>query len=98
MLNWPTIPWTISICFPNWHVFFSEKYPQIKKLFGVDPTFKWKVMGLVLIQFAMLMILKDMSWPIIIITAYLFGGVINHALMLGKHPILFSSSRPRPSP
>jgi len=57
---------------------------QIKKLFGVDPTFKWKVTGLVLVQFAMLFILKDMSWPVVVLTAYLFGGVINHALMLGK--------------
>ncbi len=68
----------------NLFYFLSEKYPQIKKLFGVDPTFKWKVIGLVLIQFAMLYLLKDMSWPIVVVTAYLFGGVINHALMLGK--------------
>ena len=63
----------------------SEKYPQIKKLFGVDTTFKWKVIGLVLVQFAMLYLLRDMSWPIVVVTAYLFGGVINHALMLGKN-------------
>lgn len=68
-----------------------KKYPQIKKLFGVDHTFKWKVTGLVFIQFAMLIILKDMSWPVIIATAYLFGGVINHALMLGVHEISHSA-------
>ena len=61
----------------------SEKYPQIKELFGVDWTFKWKVTGLVLIQFGMLFIMKTQSWPVVILTAYLFGGVINHALMLG---------------
>ena len=65
--------------------FFPEKYPQIKKLFGVDPTFKWKVIGMVLVQFAMLILLKDASWPVVLITAYLFGGVINHALMLGMN-------------
>ncbi len=60
-----------------------KKYPQIKKLFGVDPMFKWKVVFLVLLQFVMVQVLKDMSWPIVILTAYIFGGVINHALMLG---------------
>ena len=62
----------------------AEKYPQIKKLFGVDPTFKWKVCGLVLIQILTLFVMQHQTWPIIILTGYLFGGVINHALMLGK--------------
>ena len=82
-LPWRWLPLT---SFHHCYVFFiPEKYPQIKKLFGVDHTFKWKVTGLVLIQFAMLIIMKDMSWPVVIATAYLFGGVINHALMLGKN-------------
>ncbi len=63
---------------------FPEKYPQIKKLFGVDPTFKWKVAFLVAVQMIMLVMLREQSWPVIIITAYVFGGVINHALMLGN--------------
>jgi len=62
-----------------------KKYPQIKKLFGVDPTFKWKVCGLVLIQILTLFVIQHQSWPIIILTGYLFGGVINHALMLAVH-------------
>ncbi len=63
---------------------FSGKYPQIKKLFGVDPTFKWKVVTLVLVQFCMIYLMQGRTWPVIVLTAYLFGGVINHALMLGK--------------
>ena len=62
----------------------AEKYPQIKDLFGVDPTFKWKVIALTLIQFGMLQIIKDQSWFITVLVAYCFGGVINHALMLGN--------------
>ena len=65
-------------------VLFTEKYPQIKQLFGVDPLFKWKVIALTLIQFAMLFVIRDQSWLITFIVAYCFGGVINHALMLGK--------------
>ncbi|KAJ8958046.1 hypothetical protein NQ318_002055 [Aromia moschata] len=59
------------------------KYPQIKKLFGYDPNFKWVVTGMVLTQFLMMYILRDKSWPVILLVAYCFGGVINHSLMLG---------------
>ena len=61
-----------------------EKYPQIKELFGVDPTFKWKILALVLIQFMMLFVIRDQSLWVTFLLAYCFGGVINHALMLGK--------------
>ena len=83
-----------------WEVFsnsVTEKYPQIKKLFGVDSTFKWKVCCLVLVQFVMLYVMKNQPWMVVVLAGYLFGGVINHALMLGtlfiKHffNIIFSS-------
>jgi len=61
-----------------------KKYPQIKGLFGVDPTFKWKILALVLIQFMMLFVIRDQSPWVTFLLAYCFGGVINHALMLGK--------------
>ncbi|XP_044260503.1 sphingolipid delta(4)-desaturase DES1 [Tribolium madens] len=64
-----------------------EKYPQIKKLFGYDPNFKWVVTLMVLIQFVMLFVMKDRSWPVIFLVAYCFGGVINHSLMLAVHEI-----------
>ena len=28
--------------------------------------------------------MKSQSWPVVILAGYLFGGVINHALMLGR--------------
>ena len=65
-------------------LFFAEKYPQIKELFGVDHTFKYKVIGLTLIQLGMLFVIRDQSWLMTVALAYCFGGVINHALMLGK--------------
>jgi len=68
-----------------------KKYPQIKKLFGVDPNFKWQVIGLVLVQFAMLFVVKNLAWPYVVLIAYVFGGVINHALMLGVHEIAHSA-------
>lgn len=75
-----------------------EKYPQIKKLFGYDPNFKWVVTGMVFIQILMLFIMKDRSWPVIILVAYFFGGVINHSLMLAihelSHNLAFGHARP----
>ncbi|XP_014251961.1 sphingolipid delta(4)-desaturase DES1 [Cimex lectularius] len=75
-----------------------EKYPQIKKLFGYDPKFKWIVTLMVLTQFVMMYLLKDQSWPVILIASYCFGGVINHSLMLAIHEIAhnlaFGHARP----
>lgn len=64
---------------------FAEKYPEIKQLFGSDQNMKWKVTLLVVIQFCMLPIVGNMRWPYLLLLAYFFGGVINHALMLGNH-------------
>lgn len=61
-----------------------EKYPQIKKLFGYDPVFKWKVVFVVFLQIASLYFIKDFSWPRLLLVGYGFGGVINHNLALGK--------------
>ncbi|XP_015515297.1 sphingolipid delta(4)-desaturase DES1 [Neodiprion pinetum] len=75
-----------------------EKYPQIKKLFGYDPNFKWVVTAMVLVQFASMFIIKDLSYPMIFLVAYCFGGVINHSLMLAIHEIshnlAFGHARP----
>ncbi|CAH2101840.1 unnamed protein product [Euphydryas editha] len=75
-----------------------EKYPEIKKLYGFDPMFKWVVTGMVLTQFAMMPIVQHMSWPVVILLAYCFGGVINHSLMLAIHEIAhnlaFGHNRP----
>ncbi|PNF17361.1 Sphingolipid delta(4)-desaturase DES1 [Cryptotermes secundus] len=64
-----------------------EKYPEIKKLFGYDPYFKWVATGMVLVQFFMMYVMINQSWPMIFLVAYCFGGVINHSLMLAIHEI-----------
>ncbi|XP_014274782.1 sphingolipid delta(4)-desaturase DES1 isoform X1 [Halyomorpha halys] len=74
------------------------KYPQIKKLFGYDPKFKWIVTVMVLTQFVMFYLLKDLPFWIVFLAAYCFGGVINHSLMLAIHEIAhnlaFGHARP----
>ncbi|XP_055589517.1 sphingolipid delta(4)-desaturase DES1-like [Uranotaenia lowii] len=64
-----------------------KKYPEIKKLYGVDPRFKYIVSGMVLTQILMLYVMQDQSWKMILLVAYCFGGVINHSLMLANHEI-----------
>nr|UVW99773.1 sphingolipid delta 4 desaturase [Nephotettix cincticeps] len=75
-----------------------RKYPEIKKLFGYDPNFKWIVIAMVLTQFVMFYVMKDKSWLTTFLVAYFFGGVINHSLMLAIHEIAhnlaFGHSRP----
>lgn len=75
-----------------------EKYPQIKKLFGHDPNFKYVAGAMVLAQFAMMFMMQGQSWPVLLICAYCIGGVINHSLELAVHEIAhnlaFGHARP----
>uniref|UniRef100_A0A336KCU9 sphingolipid 4-desaturase n=1 Tax=Culicoides sonorensis TaxID=179676 RepID=A0A336KCU9_CULSO len=76
-----------------------EKYPQIKKLFGHDPNFKYVAGGMVLTQVITCFLLRNVeSWFTLFLVAYCFGGVINHSLSLAVHEIshglAFGHSRP----
>lgn len=64
-----------------------KKYPEIKKLFGVDHSLKYVVAGLVLFQIFMCWLLQDEDWLLIFLECYLCGGVINHSLTLAIHDI-----------
>ncbi|CAB3408362.1 unnamed protein product [Caenorhabditis bovis] len=65
----------------------SKKYPQIKKLFGVDPSLKYVVTSMVLFQVFMCWLLQDADWTLILLQTYFCGGIINHALTLAIHDI-----------
>lgn len=75
-----------------------SKYPEIKKLMGPDPLFKYIVTVMVILQLAVCFAMKDQSWIIVLIFSYLFGGTINHSLTLAIHEIshnlAFGHSRP----
>eukprot|EP00118_Oscarella_pearsei_P026333 m.309783 g.309783 ORF g.309783 m.309783 type:complete len:327 (+) comp47775_c0_seq1:30-1010(+) len=67
-----------------------KKYPHVKKLFGVDPWFKWHVAAWVFLQIGACLVIRavpDISWLWILVAAFWFGGVINHSLTLAIHDI-----------
>ena len=64
-----------------------EKYPEVKKLMGHDPSLKWKVLLMVLFQFVSLYLVRDLSWGPLLILAYSLGGTINHSMTLAIHEI-----------
>lgn len=76
----------------------AAKYPQIKKLMGYDPNFKYQVFLLIVIQFTLTYLMREVSWPVLFLAAYTIGGVINHALLLAIHEIshnlAFGHARP----
>ncbi|CAD6195249.1 unnamed protein product [Caenorhabditis auriculariae] len=75
-----------------------KKYPEIKKLFGVDPSLKYVVSAMVLFQVFMCWLLQDADWTLVLLESYLCGGVINHAMTLAIHDIshntAFGNGRP----
>ncbi|KHN83266.1 Sphingolipid delta(4)-desaturase/C4-hydroxylase DES2 [Toxocara canis] len=74
------------------------KYPKVKELFGIDPSFKYVVTANVLIQTLACFLLKDSDWALIILQAYFFGGVINHGMTLAihdiSHNVVYGNQRP----
>ncbi|CAP28528.1 Protein CBR-TTM-5 [Caenorhabditis briggsae] len=64
-----------------------KKYPEVKQLFGVDPSLKYVVSSMVLFQIFMCWMLQDADWILILLEAYFCGGIINHAMTLAIHDI-----------
>jgi sphingolipid delta-4 desaturase len=63
------------------------KYPEIKKLYGPDPYFKYVVLGVVLLQCYVCFMSTHLSTWQYVLTAYIVGGTANHMLMLAMHEL-----------
>lgn len=64
-----------------------EKHPEIKKLMGHDPHFKYIVSAMVLFQIVSCYYIGQLSLFWVVFISYFLGGVINHSLTLAIHDI-----------
>ncbi|KAH7726525.1 Fatty acid desaturase family protein [Aphelenchoides avenae] len=64
-----------------------ESHPEVKRYFGIDPSFKYVIVAMVLFQVYMAYLLQDADWVLIWLQAYCVGGTLNHTLTLAVHEI-----------
>lgn len=62
-------------------------HPEIKELFGYDPTIKYKVIATFLIQLASLELLQGAPWYTWLFCCYTLSGSVNHGLTLAMHEL-----------
>jgi sphingolipid delta-4 desaturase len=60
---------------------------KITSLYGHDPMSKYKVLLCFFLQLATCYYIKNASWPVLLLAAWLWGGTINHSLMLAVHEL-----------
>lgn len=66
----------------------QKKYPQVKKLFGIDTMLAPKVLFLVALQVCMAKVASTIdSFALLFFLTYTVGGTLNHSLTLGMHEI-----------
>lgn len=64
-----------------------ERYPEIERLYGPCRRTRYVCTALVLIQFGTAYALRDAAWWLVLLVAYLLGGVINQSLLLAIHEL-----------
>ncbi|KAJ1631528.1 sphingolipid Delta4-desaturase-domain-containing protein [Pavlovales sp. CCMP2436] len=73
-----------------------KKYPEVSKLMGPEPRTKWIVLALVTAQVALSVCLRGASWPVYVLTTYVVGATITHALFLAIHELSHNLGAKRP--
>ncbi len=71
-------------------------HPEVRELYGPCPRTKYVCTVLVAVQLATAYLLRDSPWWLIALVGYLFGGVINHALLLAIHELSHNLAFRRP--
>jgi sphingolipid 4-desaturase/C4-monooxygenase len=71
-------------------------HPEIRELFGPCRRTKYVCTALVAVQLGTAYALRDAPWWAIALVGYLFGGVINHALLLAIHELSHNLAFQRP--
>lgn len=63
------------------------RHPEIEALYGPCPRTKYICFALVVVQLSCAYALRDAPWWTILLVAYLFGGLVNQALLLAIHEL-----------
>ncbi len=71
-------------------------HPEIRALQGPCPRTKYVCVALVAAQLAAAYLLRESPWWLIGVVAYVFGGVVNHALLLAIHELSHNLAFRRP--
>ncbi len=64
-----------------------KKYPEVTKLFGVNPNLKYWTIALVAIQLTVGLFAAQLHWALFLLVTYVVGATIAHALFLAIHEI-----------
>ncbi len=64
-----------------------KKYPQVRELYGVDTSLKYKVFGLVSLQMITAYFAPNLHWALFLVLAYAVGATLSHALFLAIHEL-----------
>src|SRR5262245_30860290 len=59
--------------------------PEVRKLIGKNPLTIFPLVGIVLSMVVISWFLRDSSWWVILLVAYTYGAVANHALFVMIH-------------
>lgn len=64
-----------------------KKYPEVRKLYGIDTSLKYKIFGLVLLQLAIAPFALQLHWSLFLLVSYFVGATITHSLFLAIHEL-----------
>lgn len=63
------------------------KYPEMKTLFAKEPRTLYLVLLIFISNMTVAYFIRDYSWPVLILVAYVFGGTVNHSSQLAVHEL-----------
>jgi len=64
-----------------------ESHPEIRDLFGPEPLTLPLVILIIGIQLSVAYYLRNSSWNILLLLAWIIGGTLNHSLQLAVHEL-----------